>query len=218
MTLEAILTAPTVRPVYIGALDFRDDPLFGWTGSGILAPTGTGHETLDENVFSEIDGAVRISDFATGVGNGRPLTIAFSAPSLDSPLIDRIVRERRQWQARRAEIWLGFFEDAEFGDLSSTIVKLVTGVMTKLTITRQTGQPRIVTIEVDDDLRRANEAETRICDHQRFWSGDTFSTYLADLASGALASALRGAPTGKAVKGGGGERLSGGNPETTDIY
>jgi hypothetical protein len=87
MPIADVLAAATVRPVYIGYLDIKNDPLRGWTGPGTLLPSGTGDPDLDGQTFLSADGAVEITAFQQDMGIGGPVTITFAAAELDGGVI-----------------------------------------------------------------------------------------------------------------------------------
>lgn len=189
MTLDARVTAPVVRPVLVGWFDFVGDPAFGWTGPGLLAPTGTGDPILDNNVFSSAEGAVRVSDFSESTSGARAVQVTFSAHDNDADIVRQIVRDRRVWQLRRAKIWL-FFLQADEASVHSDFVQLFSGVIAQASLSRQTGDVAEITLDLDADLRRAGSAPARLQDHSRFNAADAFSSFIARLANGPLASAL----------------------------
>ena len=188
MTLADRVTAPVVRPVFVGFLDIKDDPVYGWTGPGVFAPTGTGDPDLDGNVFTSVEGAVEISDFVENMGSGRPISLTFSAPDNDARIVRQIVRDRRAWQLRRAKLWLFFFS----GDQVSVLPEyqqLFSGVIAQAQMSRRPGEAATIIIDLDTDLRGAFSAEARLTDLPRFRPDDKFSSFMVPLASGPIASA-----------------------------
>lgn len=187
MTLETIVSAPVVRPVIVGYLDFADDPAFGWTGNGIFAPVGTGDPILDNNQFAPVDSAIDISSITENTENGGPLTLKFNAHDLDTEVIRQIVRDRRDWQLRRVKIWQ-FFMEADQATVSNFFLQRFSGVMVQSHIDRDHNTGTTITIECDTDLRGGNDGPARLLDHSRFYPADKFATFLPDLVRGSIAS------------------------------
>ena len=190
MTIADRLLAPTVRPVFAGWLDLLDDPVFGWTGPGSLALSGTGDPVLDNNIFVPVEGAVEIGDFTESMGAGRPLTITFSAPDNDAPVIRQIVRDRRIWQLRRAKIWLLFLMEDQ-ASVHPEFTQLFSGVIVQATTNRQPDTPATIVLELDADLRGAAGAPARLLDHSRFNLADRFSDFILPLAQGPITGAAQ---------------------------
>ncbi|WDI31589.1 hypothetical protein PUV54_00070 [Hyphococcus flavus] len=189
MTLETIVTSPTVRPVVVGWLDFSDEPVFGWTGNGALQPTGTGDPVLDGNVFLPVEAAVDISEFVTNMSNGRPVSLTYNATDNDQEVIRQIVRDRRVWQLRDAKIWMFFVDDN--GDLHPTIIQMFSGKIIQANTNRQPGQGARIILELDRDLRRSISGEARWIDHGRYNAADKFSSFILDTANGKIGTADR---------------------------
>lgn len=190
MALADVLAAPVVHPVFVGWLDFKTDPVRGWTGPGAFAPTGTGDSDLDGETFLHAEGPISIGDFTEDSGLGQPLPITFSAGEMDDEeAFLQLVVDERLFMGRTAKIWLFFMQDDE-SDVEADFDVLFSGVMVKAQTSRQPGEPALVTIECDQDLGRASHAPVRWIDHQIFYSSDTWSTFINDLARGALATVL----------------------------
>lgn len=191
MAIADVLAAATVRPVHIGSLDFKDDPVRGWTGPGTLAPTGTGDPDLDGDTFDQAAGIINVSGFSDDTGIGDPITLTFAAGEMtDESIITQIVADRRAFQGRRARFWLAFLNAAESAILPE-IEPLFTGVMISAQTSRQPGQPSTIQIECDQDTQKAQGPPLRYADHQVFNTGDTASSFLVDLARGGVAGADR---------------------------
>ncbi|GJL93418.1 hypothetical protein [Hyphococcus sp.] len=207
MTLETIVSAPVVRPVLVGLLDFADDPVYGHTGNGVLAISGTGDPDLDGNLFAPAEGAVSVTDFVENMGNGEGITLTFAAPDVDADVIKQIVRDGRQWILRKAKVWI-FFQKANEAELEPFYRQLFGGVMVKAKTSRAHNEPGVIVIDCDTDYALAEGSEARLQDHGRFVSGDGFSSFILDLVNGLIAS-VGGALSG-AANVGGGKRASGG--------
>lgn len=212
MTLAQRVQGPVVRPVLVGWFDFAGDPVFGWTGPGLFAPTGTGDPVLDGNIFSSAEGAVDISEIVETAAGARPLQLSFSAHDNNADIIRQIVKDRRIWQLRRAKIWLFFLQDDE-ASVHPEFTQLFSGVITQATTARQPGQPATITLECDADLRAAGAPPARLIDHRRFNAADTFSSFLLTIANGSTATAQprvggRGGGEGKGGGGGGGRSFA----------
>lgn len=214
MSLDTVLSGATVRPCLVGLLDIKDDPVYGWTGPGAFAPTGTGDTDLDDNTFLSAEGAVQISDFVedSGIGAGLELTFAVSEDlggflldesELDvdplgdpgGPVYDQLVQDRRAFMGRPAIIWLVFLDTDETSVLAD-FERVFDGVMVAASSSRQSGQQQTITLGLDQDLQKARWAPARVADHQAFNPGDTFSTFGGDLSRGPVAGAVNTYPPG----------------------
>lgn len=194
MSIEDVIAASVVRPVYIGWFDFKDDPIRGWTGPGVLVPTGTGDSDLDSETFDSVAGAIDISDFTEQGGLGGPITITFSAGEMDDEdIVLQLVGDRRAFQGRTVRIWLAFLNAAESAILPE-IEPLFTGIMVSAETSRQPGQPATIAITCDQDTQKARTRAVRLIDHQVYYPGDTASTYMNDLARGPISGSERAPP------------------------
>lgn len=191
MALEDVLIAKTVRPVVVGWLDFKDDPLRGWSGPGVFAPTGTGDTDLDGETFVAAEGAVEVSDFVENQELGGPITVTLMAGEMeDEEGVQQLVADRRAFVGRRAKFWR-FFLSADESSVGSEFYVLFNGVMVGAKTVREPGKPAVITITCDQDLQGARRPPARWADHQVFYPADTASTFMSELARGGLASALR---------------------------
>lgn len=205
--LEDVLSAAVVRPVHIGFLDIRHTPVRGWSGPGAFLPTGTGDADLDDEVYLELESAIQITDFSEDQGIGGELNISFTVSEgiagfivgegevgedfLGEPVgavFDRIIKDRRAFLGRKAVIWLGFLSEDE-GAVLPNIQRMFTGVMVNMTVQRQAGQPTMVTITCDQDTQKARTPPLRLVDHQQLYPTDTATSYINDLARGAIGTA-----------------------------
>ena len=215
MALEDVLAAATVRPVHIGLLDIKDAPLYGWSGPGAFAPTGTGIDDLDNNIFLSMEGAVHISDINEDQGIGSAITITFAVGEETTGFIlgesqlgeddlgepgatvgpgyTQIIDDRRAFQGRAAKLWLGFLS-ADESSVLPEIEPIFNGVMVNAETNRQSGQVATFSIVCDHDTQKARGAPVRWIDHQVFYPSDTASTFINALARGAVATAQQGRP------------------------
>ena len=208
MTLETILKAPAVTPVVVGFLDIKDDPVYGWTGNGVFAPTGTGDPDLDGNLFAPAESAVDITDFVENMANGEGVTLTFSAPDTDADVIKQVVRDRRVWQLRRMKLWL-FFQDTDEKTILPFYRQVFGGYIVSAKTSRKPGEPGAIIIEGDADLALAAGAPARLVDHARFNAGDTWSSWILDLVNGLIAGTNNILTNGRAATGGAAGRSRG---------
>src|SRR5688572_29455705 len=194
MPLADVLVADVVRPVLVGFLDFKDDPVRGWTGPGTFAPIGTGDADLDGETFASAGGAVHITAFSHDQGLGGPVTVTFAAGEMnDEEVFLQIVADRRAYLGRVARFWL-FFLSADEASVLPEFEAMFTGVMVHAETNRQPGQPATITITCDQDTQKAYTAPVRWIDHQVFYPSDTASTFINDLARGQIAGGESAAP------------------------
>ena len=173
------LEAPVIRPVLIARFDIEGDPVLGWTGPGLFAPTGTGDAALDGQIFDPQEAPVEITDFVDNQGIGGALTITMAAVDLDKDVLRQLIRDRRKYLLRKAWIWFGLLDDTEAAVLPDP-ERLKTGVIVSMTRRRLDGE-EVVDIVIDEDLGGSSGGELRIIDHERFHSGDTFSSFVLAL-------------------------------------
>ncbi|MCG8450491.1 MAG: hypothetical protein MI725_13055 [Pirellulales bacterium] len=64
---------------------------------------------------------------------------------------------------------------------------MFSGVMVSAKMVRKPDNPTVLEITMDQDLQNASGPPLRWVDHEQFYSGDTFSSYIFDLANGAIA-------------------------------
>jgi len=189
MALADLLQAAVVRPVTVGWLDFKDDPLRGWSGPGAFAPTDTGDSDLDGNVFLEVEGAVELSEIRQDQGLGAPLTITFAAGEMnDEPGVLQLIADRRAFLGRKVKLWR-FFLSADESSVLPDFYVLFSGVMVGAETVRRPGQPALISVRCDQDLQKARTAPVRWIDHQIWYPSDAFSTYINSLSRGGVATA-----------------------------
>lgn len=189
MALADVLQAAVVRPVTVGWLDFKDDPLRGWSGPGAFSPTTTGDSDLDGNVFLEVEGAVELSEIRQDQGLGAPLTITFAAGEMnDEPGVLQLIADRRAFLGRKVKLWR-FFLSADESSVLPDFYVLFSGVMVGAETVRRPGQPALISVQCDQDLQKARSAPVRWIDHQIWYPDDTFSTFINSLSRGGVATA-----------------------------
>lgn len=187
MALADVLGAAIVRPVHVGWLDFKTDPVYGWTGPGSFAPSSTGDSDLDGNTFVPTAAAVAISDFVENQGFGKPLQLTFAAGDMeDEEIFQQLVVDQRAWLGRRAKFWL-FFLTADESTVLSDFSVMFNGVMIGASLQRQPGQSAVIQITCDYDLQKARRPPTRWIEHGMFYSGDTATSYMNSLGRSANA-------------------------------
>ena len=179
--MQAGLEARAVRPVLITRLDIVGDPIYAWTGPGLFAPVGTGDPALDGIAFSPSDALVGISAISEDQSMGGPITLTATAHSEDEPLLRQVVRDRRKWLGQAAYLWMGLLDDDDATVIASP-VRIKTGVMTNMTVTRSETAATIDVI-VDADLGNSKSAAFRWIDHPSIYAADTFSTFVIRLAN-----------------------------------
>lgn len=175
-----------LQPIYIIRLDIATDPVQVWTGPGIFAPTGTGDTALDGYTFDSAPAVLSLSDAIESSENGSPLTLTAPASELDEVILRQVVRDKRQYQGRKAWIWLGFLDtDDDTSVLSSPPIRRIKfGHMLSISITEDAENGGSASLIVDVDQGRARGRNMRVQDHNRIWDGeDTFGNYVQPLAN-----------------------------------
>lgn len=175
------LTAGTVRPVLIGRLDIATDPVVAWTGPGTFLPTGSGDAALDGQTFLPMAPFVELSSITENQGIGGPATLTVAGHDLDEDLLLQVVNDKRTWRGRKAWLWLGLLNVDE-----ATVVvdpfRIKTGVMVDMRVVREPDN-NTIQVSIDKDLGNARAAPLRWIDHVRFFTADTFSTFVIALAN-----------------------------------
>lgn len=194
--------AEIVRPVFIVYLNFATDILRAWTGPGdlVVGASQTGDSDLDGNTFKQIDAPFTISDMGEDMTSGSKVTITYSASPDSAAVVRQIVRDDVNWQLRTAKIWVGFLQ-SDLATMHNEVKQLFGGVMVSAQVSRKQSEGAIIQLTLDSDLRNARGSPVRWVDHQRFYSTDTFSTFIIPLANGKLASG-QNRPSGGAGGGG----------------
>ena len=167
--------------VLIGRLDIASDPVYVWTGPGILLPSGTSDAALNGYSFSPAQGFVGISSFFENMGIGRPVTATLTGHDMDQELMRQVVRDKRTWRLQPAYIWAAILDTDKMTVLGEPF-RMKTGVMTNMTVTR-TSDSAVVSVTIDEDVGKSRETAYYIADHPRLWAADTYATYVAKLAN-----------------------------------
>lgn len=175
------LAQPIVRPVLIGRLAIVDDPVIAWSGPGVFAPTGTGDSALDGQTFLPLAPFVQLSEISENQGIGSPATLTVSGHDLDEDILLQVVNDKRLWRGQPAWLWLGLLNSDEATVVADPI-RIKTGVMVNMKVLRA-AEGAVVEVTIDKDLGNAKAAPLRWIDHPRFFSSDTFSTYVIALAN-----------------------------------
>lgn len=179
--MQTALNQPTIRPVLIAYLDILSDPISMWTGAGTFQPTGSADAVLNGKTFHPDQSFADVSDIVEDQGIGGPVTLVLKANDLDEDALRQIVRDRREWRGRAAYLWLGLLNES-LNAVHADPVRIKTGVMTRVVVNRSYGNVNLE-ITVDLDLQNARSAPFRLLDHQRIHAGDTFSSFMIELAN-----------------------------------
>lgn len=175
------LQSSVITPVLIGRLDIASDPLTAWTGPGTFAPSGSGDTALDGQIFTPVAPFVRLSEITEDRGFGGPVTLTVSGHDLDEELLRQIIRDKRQWRGQGAYLWMGLLDTNQYSVLADPF-RIKTGVIVEMKILRS-GDEAVVEVIIDEDLGNARSAPFRWQDHPRFFSADTFGTFVVKLAN-----------------------------------
>lgn len=179
--MQTAIAQPVIRPVLIAYLDIASDPISMWTGAGTFMPTGSGDAILNGKTFYSSQSFVDVTDIVEDQGIGGPVTITLKANDLDEDALRQVCRDRAAWRGRDAYLWLGLL-DTDLQSVYADPVRIKTGVMTSMTVTRSNGEVSIQLV-VDVDIQNASSAPFRLLDHQRIHAGDTFSSFIIELSN-----------------------------------
>ena len=201
MTHADRVIAQQLTPLDIGWIDFAVEPLFGWTGPGMISPSGTGDAILDANTFSPVKDAVDLSDITDNMRSGGPVDITYSAHDNDAEAVRQVIRDRRIWQLRRVKIWRCFLQP-DGKTVHPEFVQRFSGVIRNAKQIDVEGQPSVFVLQCGRDGRFSTRGGYRLTDHVRENPTDTYSSFLIPLSNGKFSAATR-AP-GRAITSGAG--------------
>jgi hypothetical protein len=109
-------------------------------------------------------------------------------------------------------VWLGIY-DEDGKTVLSEPTRIKTGILAEAQIIRSTGEAALQ-FSIDSDLQNARSAALRYVEHQNIFEGDTFSSYMVDLANkpgGFVRGALGGG------SGGGDDNIFRNIPDLIDV-
>jgi len=149
------------RPLLIVKLEFDSGDLRVWSGLGDL--------TFNGEVYSGVGDLGRISQIEEGIEQ-RAFGINLELSGIPTTTVSLALQE--ELQSRRAQVWLGFFDDNY--QLISTPVLLFRGRMDKMDV------------EMDETARIVLTAESRLIDWnrpriRRYTDGDQQELFSGDL-------------------------------------
>lgn len=171
----------TFRPIVIAYLDILGDPIAMWTGNGDFAPTGGSDPVLNDKIYYRSESFANISEIQQDEGIGAPVAITLKANDLDESALRQVIRDKRRWLGRNAYIWLGIY-DEDGKTVLSEPTRIKTGILAEAQIARADGDVSLQ-FSVDSDLQNAKSAALRYVQHQNIFEGDTFSSYIVELAN-----------------------------------
>lgn len=169
------------QPVVIAYLDVQGDPISMWTGNGDFMPSGTSDPVLNGKVFLRSESFADISEIETNQSIGGPVTISLKANDLDESALRQVVRDKRLWLGRKAYVWLGLYDDDAKQVLSDPI-RIKSGIIAGADISRNEGNTSL-NFTIDSDLQNARGAEFLLISHPNAAPGDTFTSFMLDLAN-----------------------------------
>jgi len=187
----------TFRPVVIAFLDILGDPIAMWTGNGEFAPSGGADPVLNGKVYYRSESFASISEIQQDEGIGAPVIVTLKANDLDESALRQVIRDKRKWLGRKAYVWLGVY-DEDGKTVLSEPVRIKTGILAEAQISRSAGDVSLE-FSIDSDLQNARSAPLRLVEHQAIFSGDTFSSFIIELAnkpSGFINDSVGGRTTG----------------------
>lgn len=179
--MQAAVESKTFRPVVIAYLDILGDPIAMWTGNGDFAPSGGTDPVLNGKVYYRSESFANISEIQQDESIGAPVVITLKANDLDESALRQVIRDKRRWLGRKAYVWLGIYDEDGKTVLSEPI-RIKTGILAEAQIIRSTGEAALQ-FSIDSDLQNARSAALRYVEHQNIFEGDTFSSYMVDLAN-----------------------------------
>jgi hypothetical protein len=206
-TASAALSAQVIKPVYLGFVDFANEPMRVNTSGADLLLTGTGEPDIDGEVFLGLRAnVVDIGPVANRAGGTDAVSVKLSGlPTLDDDLFAEI-NTAANWRGREVRLWRIIRNAANVQQ--GGIQHYYTGYMSSLTMPVS---PTSQTIEVvvESYLAAYGPASNRsYLDQEKYDPGDMSAR--AAIAIGNNASG--GSPTGNTFapgsgSGGGGRGL-----------
>jgi len=108
MTLAAASLVGTIRPFWVGYLDFLGDPVRVCTLPYDWTPTGTGDADLDGLVFMSFPAAfINVSPVRHQADGSDTVSVSLSGiPGADTTLLTALA-DRSKWRGRVARLWRG---------------------------------------------------------------------------------------------------------------
>lgn len=179
--VETALQGSNLTLVLIGRLDFDGDPIKSWTGPGTFAPSGSGDAALDGQTFDPLAPFISITEISEDQSIGGPTTLQLAGHDLDEEALIQAVKNKNAWRGKPAYLWIGILNADEYTVLADP-VRIKTGVMTNIR-TNRGEDGASVSVTIDRDLGNAKAAPFRWVDHPRFYSADTFSSFVVKLAN-----------------------------------
>lgn len=204
-TASAALDAVVIKPVFLGFVDFLNEPMRVNTSGADLTPTGTGDIDLDDQTFMGLRANVIDIGPVANRGDGTDsIQIKLSGlPALDADMLAEIA-DPANWRSREIRLWR-IIRNA-LNVQQGGIQHYYTGYMSNLTMpVSTTGQTIEVTVE--SYLAAYGPASNRsYLDQEKYDSGDLSARAAIAIAN----NASGGSPAGIAFAPGGGGGARGG--------
>lgn len=213
-TASAALSEEIIKPVFLGFIDFDNEPMRVNTSGANIAFSGTGDPDLDGFTFDGITGsAVDISPVANKDGGTESITVTLSGlPVLDQDMLDEI-NDPVNWRGKEMRMWRIIRNAANVQQ--GGVQHYYTGNMTNLNIAASPeGQTIVVTVEAYLAAYSAASNRTYL-DQEKYDAGDLSARAAIAIANNASGGSPAGGviATGGIISSGGGGSIFGQNSE-----
>ena len=197
----------TVGWAYFIRLDIPIDPIICWTGFGTYTfSSGHADGALAGQTFTGITHLVgEVSSVTEGQGGSEAVVLSLPGVDLTDVAMRQVVFDRRQWQFRKAWVWVALLD--EFGAVVGDPIRLKSGRMDQMMVIEEADNSGVVKCQIESAQSYLSEAlATRYSEQRDLDATDTSQDYVWALAntSPAIGKApSTGMPSGGSGGGGG---------------
>lgn len=202
-TASAALDATVIKPVFLGFIDFLNEPMRVNTSGADMAFTGTGEPDIDGFTFYGLRAnVVDIGSVANTAGGTDSLQIKLSGlPALDSDVLAEI-EDPANWRSREIRLWRIIRNAANVQQ--GGIQHYYTGYMTNLKMP-VSDKSQTIEVTVESYLAAYAAASNRsYLDQEKYDSGDLSARAAIAIANNASGGSPAGNVFTPSLPGGGG--------------
>ena len=202
-TASAALDANVIKPVFLGFIDFLNEPMRVNTSGADLTPTGTGDPDLDDLTFIGLRADVVDIGPVANRGDGTDsIQIKLSGlPVLDADMLAEIA-DPANWRSREIRLWR-IIRNA-LNVQQGGIQHYYTGYMSNLTMP-VTDKSQTIEVTVESYLAAYGPASNRsYLDQEKYDSGDLSAPAAIAIGNNASGGSPAGVAFSPGVGGGGG--------------
>lgn len=204
-TASAALDAQVIKPVFLGFIDFLNEPMRVNTSGADLTLTGTGEVDIDGLPFMGLRAdVVDIGAVANKAGGTDSITIKLSGlPVLDADVLDEI-QDPANWRSREIRLWRIIRNAANVQQ--GGVQHYYTGYMSNLTMP-VTPEGQTIEVAVESYLAAFAPASNRsYLDQEKYDAGDLSARAAIAIGNNASGGSPAGSTFAPVGGGGGGGR------------